>query len=174
MTGKYVNSSGKGKIGGESIADDAVIFVKDSAGKFSTMAGSDFAKYSTTSVVDQNITAYANKDNSTGYNSIVLAYVELNAKVNSITSNYGYVTSAVSTTKNNDGETVSSFTFWDGATEHKDIMTDEKVSCPRATSSPTRRTRTAATLSPRSTTCCVPPSLPTTRRTAISASPTLL
>ena len=128
VTGKYVNSSGKGKIGGESIADDAVIFVKDSAGKFSTMAGSDFAKYSTTSVVDKNITAYANKDNSTGYNSIVLAYVELNAKVNSITSNYGYVTSAVSTTKNKDGETVSSFTFWDGATEHKDIMTDEKVS----------------------------------------------
>ena len=128
VTGKYVNNSGKGKIGGESIADDAVIFVKDSAGKFSTMAGSDFAKYSTTSVVDKNITAYANKDNSTGYNSIVLAYVELNAKVNSITSNYGYVTSAVSTTKNKDGETVSSFTFWDGATEHKDIMTDEKVS----------------------------------------------
>ena len=128
VTGKYVNNSGKGKINGESIADDAVIFVKDSAGKFSTMAGSDFAKYSTTSVVDQNITAYANKDNSTGYNSIVLAYVELNAKVNSITSNYGYVTSAVSTTKNDDGETVSSFTFWDGATEHKDIMTDEKVS----------------------------------------------
>ena len=128
VTGKYVNSSGKGKIGGERIADDAVIFVKDSAGKFSTMAGSDFAKYSTTSVVDKNITAYANKDNSTGYNSIVLAYVELNAKVNSITSNYGYVTSAVSTTKNKDGETVSSFTFWDGATEHKDIMTDEMVS----------------------------------------------
>ena len=128
VTGKYVNNSGKGKIGGESIADDAVIFVKDSAGKFSTMAGSDFAKYSTTSVVDKNITAYANKDNSTGYNSIVLAYVELDAKVNSITSNYGYVTSAVSTTKNKDGETVSSFTFWDGATEHKDIMTDEKVS----------------------------------------------
>ena len=128
VTGKYVNSSGKGKIGGESIADDAVIFVKDSAGKFSTMAGSDFAKYSTTSVVDQNITAYANKDNSTGYNSVVLAYATLNQKVNSITSNYGYVTSAVSTTKNKDGETVSSFTFWDGATEHKDIMTDEKVS----------------------------------------------
>ena len=128
VTGKYVNNSGKGKIGGESIADDAVIFVKDRAGKFSTMAGSDFAKYSTTSVVDQNITAYANKDNSTGYNSIVLAYVELTGTVNSITSNYGYVTSAVSTTKNDDGETVSSFTFWDGATEHKDIMTDEKVS----------------------------------------------
>ena len=128
VTGKYVNDSGKGKINGERIADDAVIFVQDSAGKFSTMAGSDFAKYSTSSVKDQNITAYANKDNSTGYNSIVLAYVELNAKVNSITSNYGYVTSAVSTTKNNDGETVSSFTFWDGATEHKDIMTDEKVS----------------------------------------------
>ena len=128
VTGKYVNNSGKGKIGGESIADDAVIFVKDSPGKFSTMAGSDFAKYSTTSVVDQNITAYANKDNSTGYNSIVLAYVELTGTVNSITSNYGYVTSAVSTTKNDDGETVSSFTFWDGATEHKDIMTDEKVS----------------------------------------------
>ena len=128
VTGKYVNNSGKGKIGGESIADDAVIFVKDGAGKFSTMAGSDFAKYSTTSVVDQNITAYANKDNSTGYNSIVLAYVELTGTVNSITSNYGYVTSAVSTTKNDDGETVSVFTFWDGATEHKDIMTDEKVS----------------------------------------------
>ena len=128
VTGKYVNDSGKGKINGERIADDAVIFVKDSAGKFSTMAGSDFAKYSTASVVNKDITAYANKDNSTGYNSIVLAYVELNAKVNSITSNYGYVTSAVSTTKNNDGETVSSFTFWDGATEHKDIMTDEKVS----------------------------------------------
>ena len=123
----YANTSGKGKIGGESIADDAVIFVKDNAGKFSTMTGSDFAKYSSASVKSIS-NAYANKDNSTGYNSVVLAYAELNAKVNSITSNYGYVTSAVSTTKNNDGETVSSFTFWDGATEHKDIMTDEKVS----------------------------------------------
>ena len=127
VTGKYVNNSGKGKIGGESIADDAVIFVKDNAGKFSTMTGSDFAKYSSASVKSIS-NAYANKDNSTGYNSVVLAYAELNAKVNSITSNYGYVTSAVSTTKNDDGETVSSFTFWDGATEHKDIMTDEKVS----------------------------------------------
>ena len=127
VTGKYVNNSGKGKIGGESIADDAVIFVKDSAGKFSTMAGSDFAKYDKDSVKAIK-NAYANKDNSTGYNSIVLAYVELTGTVNSITSNYGYVTSAVSTTKNDDGETVSSFTFWDGATEHKDIMTDEKVS----------------------------------------------
>ena len=123
----YANTSGKGKIGGESIADDAVIFVKDNAGKFSTMTGSDFAKYSSASVKSIS-NAYANKDNSTGYNSVVLAYAELNAKVNSITSNYGYVTSAVSTTKNKDGETVSSFTFWDGATEHKDIMTDEKVS----------------------------------------------
>ena len=123
----YANTSGKGKIGGESIADDAVIFVKDDAGKFSTMTGSDFAKYSSASVKSIS-NAYANKDNSTGYNSVVLAYAELNAKVNSITSNYGYVTSAVSTTKNKDGETVSSFTFWDGATEHKDIMTDEKVS----------------------------------------------
>ena len=123
----YANTSGKGKIGGESIADDAVIFVKDNVGKFSTMTGSDFAKYSSASVKSIS-NAYANKDNSTGYNSVVLAYAELNAKVNSITSNYGYVTSAVSTTKNDDGETVSSFTFWDGATEHKDIMTDEKVS----------------------------------------------
>ena len=123
----YANTSGKGKIGGESIADDAVIFVKDNAGKFSTMTGSDFAKYSSASVKSIS-NAYANKDNSTGYNSVVLAYAELNAKVNSITSNYGYVTSAVSTTKNDDGETVSVFTFWDGATEHKDIMTDEKVS----------------------------------------------
>ena len=123
----YANTSGKGKIGGESIADDAVIFVKDNANKFSTMTGSDFAKYSSASVASIS-NAYANKDNSTGYNSVVLAYATLNAKVNSITSNYGYVTSAVSTTKNNDGETVSSFTFWDGATEHKDIMTDEKVS----------------------------------------------
>ena len=95
----YANTSGKGKIGGESIADDAVIFVKDNAGKFSTMTGSDFAKYSSASVKSIS-NAYANKDNSTGYNSVVLAYAELNAKVNSITSNYGYVTSAVSTTKN--------------------------------------------------------------------------
>lgn len=123
----YANTSGKGKIDGESIADDAVIFVKDNADKFSTMTGSDFAKYSSASVASIS-NAYANKDNSTGYNSVVLAYATLNAKVNSITSNYGYVTSAVSTTKNDDGETVSVFTFWDGATEHKDIMTDEKVS----------------------------------------------
>ena len=129
----YANTSGKGKIGGESIADDAVIFVKDNAGKFSTMTGSDFAKYSSASVASIS-NAYANKDNSTGYNSVVLAYATLNAKVNSITSNYGYVTSAVSTTKNDDGETVSVFTFWDGATEHKDIMTDEKVSLSKGDS----------------------------------------
>ena len=127
LTNTYENKSGKGKIGGESIADDAVIFVMDNNNKYSTMTGADFAKYDKDSVKAIK-NAYANKDNSTGYNSVVLAYATLNQKVNSITSNYGYVTSAVSTTKNNDGETVSSFTFWDGATEHKDIMTDEKVS----------------------------------------------
>ena len=127
LANTYENKSGKGKIGGESIADDAVIFVMDNNNKYSTMTGADFAKYDKDSVKAIK-NAYANKDNSTGYNSVVLAYATLNQKVNSITSNYGYVTSAVSTTKNNDGETVSSFTFWDGATEHKDIMTDEKVS----------------------------------------------
>ena len=127
LANTYENKSGKGKIGGESIADDAVIFVMDSNNKYSTMTGADFAKYDKDSVKAIK-NAYANKDNSTGYNSVVLAYATLNQKVNSITSNYGYVTSAVSTTKNKDGETVSSFTFWDGATEHKDIMTDEKVS----------------------------------------------
>ena len=127
LANTYENKSGKGKIGGESIADDAVIFVMDNNDKYSTMTGADFAKYDKDSVKAIK-NAYANKDNSTGYNSVVLAYATLNQKVNSITSNYGYVTSAVSTTKNKDGETVSSFTFWDGATEHKDIMTDEKVS----------------------------------------------
>ena len=127
LANTYENKSGKGKIGGESIADDAVIFVMDNNNKYSTMTGADFAKYDKDSVKAIK-NAYANKDNSTGYNSVVLAYATLNQKVNSITSNYGYVTSAVSTTKNKDGETVSSFTFWDGATEHKDIMTDEKVS----------------------------------------------
>ena len=127
LANTYENKSGKGKIGGESIADDAVIFVMDNNNKYSTMTGADFAKYDKNSVKAIK-NAYANKDNSTGYNSVVLAYATLNQKVNSITSNYGYVTSAVSTTKNKDGETVSSFTFWDGATEHKDIMTDEKVS----------------------------------------------
>jgi hypothetical protein len=104
-----------------------VIFVMDNNNEYSTMTGADFAKYDKDSVKAIK-NAYANKDNSTGYNSVVLAYATLNQKVNSITSNYGYVTSAVSTTKNKDGETVSSFTFWDGDTEHKDIMTDEKVS----------------------------------------------
>ena len=127
LANTYENKSGKGKIGGESIADDAVIFVMDNNNKYSTMTGADFAKYDKDSVKAIK-NAYANKDNSNGYNSVVLAYATLNQKVNSITSNYGYVTSAVSTTKNKDGETVSSFTFWDGATEHKDIMTDEKVS----------------------------------------------
>ena len=127
LANTYENKSGKGKIGGESIADDAVIFVMDNNNKYSTMTGADFAKYDKDSVKAIK-NAYANKDNSTGYNSVVLAYATLNQKVNSITSNYGYVTSAVSTTKNKDDETVSSFTFWDGATEHKDIMTDEKVS----------------------------------------------
>ena len=127
LANTYENKSGKGKIGGESIADDAVIFVMDNNNKYSTMTGADFAKYDKDSVKAIK-NAYANKGNSTGYNSVVLAYATLNQKVNSITSNYGYVTSAVSTTKNKDGETVSSFTFWDGATEHKDIMTDEKVS----------------------------------------------
>ena len=127
LANTYENKSGKGKIGGESIADDAVIFVMDNNNKYSTMTGADFAKYDKDSVKAIK-NAYANKDNSTGYNSVVLAYATLNQKVNSITSNYGYVTSAVSTTKNKDGETVSSFTFWDGATEHKDIMTDERVS----------------------------------------------
>ncbi len=122
LKNSYTNTSGKGKIGGESIADDAVIFVKDGKGKYSTMDGSDFAKYGADGVTIIN--AYANKDGNSGYNTVVLAYVTTTEDVNTYTSNYGYVTSDPYKTTNDDGEKVYVLSFFDGTTEHEDVMTD--------------------------------------------------
>lgn len=123
----YSNTTGQGRIDGERIASDAVIFVKDSKGKFSVMSGADFRKYDTNSVTSVS-NAYANADKTTGYNSVVLAYAELSGTVNAVTNNYGYITSTVTTTRNEDGERVSMFTFWNGTELVEDAMTDTLTS----------------------------------------------
>ena len=119
-------SGGKSTIDGETIAADAVIFVQDSEGDWSVMTGSEFRRYATESVASV-VNAYAD-GNRTGFNSVALACVTLNEVVLTNTGNYGYVTSAISTVRNDDGDRVSQFSFWNGEEQINDALADEVVS----------------------------------------------
>ena len=120
---KYV-SGGKSTLGGEFIADDAVVFVKDSAGKYDVISGAALKRYS--SGVNGTL-AFADKA-SNGFNNVVLAYVTLQGEVSKATENYGYVTSKLTTTKNDDNETVSKLSMWTADGQLTDILADSNLS----------------------------------------------
>ena len=120
---KYV-SGGKSTLGGEFIADDAVVFVKDSANKYDVISGAALKRYS--SGVN-GVIGFADKA-SNGFNNVVLAYVTLQSEVSKATENYGYVTSNLTTTKNDDNETVSKLSMWTADGQLTDILADSNLS----------------------------------------------
>ena len=97
-----------GKIGNAYIADDAVIFVKNSDNDWTVISGADLKAKGNVSVP----LAYTVKDSNTGYSSVVLA--KINAQVATSTESYGYVTSGISNVKTDDG-IVAQFTMWNGS-----------------------------------------------------------
>ena len=120
---KYV-SGGKSTLGGEFIANDAVVFVKDSANKYDVISGAALKRYS--SGVN-GVIGFADKA-SNGFNNVVLAYVTLQSEVSKATENYGYVTSNLTTTKNDDNETVSKLSMWTADGQLTDILADSNLS----------------------------------------------
>ncbi len=120
---KY-SSGGKSTINNEYIADDAVIFTYNGS-KYDVITGSALKKYADASVANVN-NAFGNKV-SNGYNNVVLAYVTVAADVDTQTEFYGYVTSSLTTTKNEDNETVSKLSLWTADGQLNDILADANL-----------------------------------------------
>lgn len=100
---------GKSTIGNMSISDDAVIFVKDGS-DYKTVTGAELKKVASITVTG----AYYNTNDSTGFNTIVMAYV--NGEISSTSDNkYGYVVSSVENALDDDDNTVKAVTFWNGS-----------------------------------------------------------
>ena len=120
--GTYAKDAGKdGKIDGKAIADDAVVFVKDTAkDEYKVIAGATLKQLTATNAAGAAITtnknAYYNTSKTTGYSTIVLAYVE-STLASSTGVKYGYVTGDVVKIKNSDDKTVAQVTFWNGSEE---------------------------------------------------------
>ena len=126
VSGSYVYASnGRSTIGGEYIADDAVVFVLDDSGDYDVISGSSLRRYTTASVTTVT-NAYADQA-SNGFNNVVLAYVTLADDVARSTSTYGYVTSNLTTTRNDDGDRVSQLSIWTADGLLEDILADEEL-----------------------------------------------
>ena len=126
VSGSYAYASnGRSTIGGEYIADDAVVFVLDGSGDYDVISGSSLRRYTTASVTTVT-NAYADQA-SNGFNNVVLAYVTLDSDVARSTSNYGYVTSNLTTTRNDDGDRVSQLSIWTADGLLEDILADEEL-----------------------------------------------
>ena len=110
----YAKDAGKdGKIDGKAIADDAVVFVKDTAkDEYKVITGATLKQLNAAT----NHNAYYNTSKTTGYSTIVLAYVE-STLASSTGVKYGYVTGDVVKIKNSDDKTVAQITFWNGSEE---------------------------------------------------------
>ena len=107
LTYKYAKNN-KSTVGGNYIAEDAVVFVKNSKGKFSVVSGATMMKMPDGTTVTN---AYADKDSTTGYKTVSLAFVT--GDVTSADMQYGYVVSAIEEIKNDDGK-MATFDIFNG------------------------------------------------------------
>ena len=106
-------SNESGKIGGKDIADDAIVFVKDTAkDEYKVVSGATLKNTSAATVKN----AYYNSSKTTGFDTIVLAYVE-SAMASTTDVKYGYVVADVISSKNDDDATIATVKFWDGSSE---------------------------------------------------------
>ncbi len=99
------------QIGMKDIADDAVIFIKGSSST-KVITGAELKKADTLGTDGVVHNAYYNEDSSTGFKTIVLAYVS--GSISSTSDNlYGYVTAKPQATLDEDGKTVYDITMGD-------------------------------------------------------------
>lgn len=113
--GAFVGDATNGaKIGGKAIDDNAIVFVKTAANDYKVVTGAQAKAYSGTVT---NNAAFYTTNQSTGFKTIRLAFITLNADVISGDTNYGYVTADIATTKNEKNVTVYEVTFWNGTEE---------------------------------------------------------
>ncbi len=118
VSGKYAYAKdGKSTIGDNYIAKDAVIFVEKNNGKYTVITGATLARMAAADVYN----AYADEDSATGYETVSLAFIK--GDVTSGDMKYGYVTSKISTIKNDDGK-VATFTLFNG-TEDVEVTTTQ-------------------------------------------------
>ncbi len=126
VTGNYAYAkNGKSTIGGNYIAEDAVVFVKKSDDSYSVVTGATLMKYSDSSVTKVN-NAYADENSATGYKTISLAYVEGTKDISSADNQYGYVVSSIETVDNKDNGLVATFKIFNG-TETITVTTSDKA-----------------------------------------------
>ena len=114
--GSYAKTDGKdGKIDTYAIADDAVVFVKDTAKNESKVVTGAVLKQMNANAVTVSA-AYFNQSKTTGYKTIVRAHVN-STMASSTGVMYGYVTGDVILSKNDDNATIASIKFWNGSEE---------------------------------------------------------
>ena len=118
---EYAKNS-KSTVGGSYIDPDAIVFVKKTNDKYTVVTGADFMKMPKDGTAVTN--AYANKDSSTGYKTVAMAFVT--GDVTSADTQYGYITSSIQTVKNDDG-LVYQFTIFNG-TDSVDVTTTNTTS----------------------------------------------
>ena len=110
-------TSGKVKyINGWNIADDAVIFVKNTSdGSYSVISGS---KLLTASVSGLTLAgAFADDNATSGYSTVQLAYISSTAALTTADVQYGYALDDYSLVKNSDDQTVYQYSLWNGTNE---------------------------------------------------------
>jgi hypothetical protein len=135
MTSSDTNSSGKVKyLGGNNINDDAVIFMND-GGDYKVITGAQLKAIkgwdtSTSSALITNITAYSNENSSTGYDSVVLAYVTTGNESVSADTTYGYVTADPITVRNADDKNVTQLVIWTEDGQEVTLNTKASLSIP--------------------------------------------
>lgn len=118
---EYAKDS-KSTVGGNYIADDAVVFVKKTNGKYTVVTGATMMKLPKTGTTVVN--AYADKNSTTGYKTVSLAFVE--GDITSSDTQYGYVVSSIETVKTDDGQ-VATFKIFNG-TETVSVTTTNPAS----------------------------------------------
>lgn len=102
------------KINGKAIDDNAIVFVKTAANDYKVVTGAQAKTYSGTVT---NKAAFYTTNQSTGFDTIRLAFITLANNVTSGDTNYGYVTADIAETKNEKNVTVYEVTFWNGTEE---------------------------------------------------------
>ena len=112
-------------IEGADIADDAVIFLRETgADNYKVITG---ARLKTTNGTNMTVVAaYADKTSSTGYNTVKMAYVTNTDAISSADSLYGYLLSDAASVQNKDKKDVYEVTFLGEDGKEITLKTDDQ------------------------------------------------
>lgn len=100
------------------IDDNAIVFVQVTGVGYKMMTGAQLKTFragpgGVTAIKD----AFYNANQTTGFGTVALAFVTIDANATSKATSYGYMTAAPATTKDDENTTVYEVTYWDGAKE---------------------------------------------------------